>query len=168
MDWIPTLLKHLAVSRSAVGAAFSTACVMYFGPRIAPLYVDPVPKEWAFAVVAVLVFSGFFILAWGAVGAFRIVERRVKLASERINSLNLSKDEIDFISALGRSPSDSLDLDRINYEAISLSRLEVLSLVHGLEKKGLVSRNPYSASELFSLTQSGLQRALEIQRSSIN
>lgn len=166
MDWIPALLKHLAISRSVIGAAFATACVMYFGPRFAPSYVDPVPKEWGFVVVSVLAFSGFLLCTWAISGVFRIAGRKITSASEKISAFKLSQDEVNLIYALGQNPSDSLNLDHVNYEAISLSRLEVLNLVHSLEKKGLVTLNPYSASDLVSLTQSGIQRALEIQRAS--
>lgn len=166
MDWIPSLLKHLAISRSAIGAAFATASVMYFGPRIAPAYVDPVPKEWAFVVIAVLAFSGFLLFTWAISGTFRIVGRKFTSASEKISAQKLSQNEINFLYTLGQNPSDSLNLDHLNFEGIHLSRLEVLNIVHSLEKKGLVSLNPYSASPLVSLTQSGIQRALNIQRAS--
>ncbi|OQS28950.1 hypothetical protein B0T41_05560 [Chromobacterium violaceum] len=166
MDWIPSLLKHLAISRSAIGAAFATACVMYFGPRLAPSYVYPVPKEWAFVVVAVLAFSGFLLFTWAVSGVFHIAGRKLTSTSKKISAKKLSQDEVNILYALGQNPSDSLNLDHINYNAINLSRLEILNIVHNLEKKGLVSLNPYSASDLVSLTQSGMQRALEIQRTS--
>lgn len=166
MDWIPSLLKHLAISRSAIGAAFATACVMYFGPRYAPSYVDPVPKEWAFVIVAVLAFSGFLLFIWAVSGAFCIVGRKFTSASKKIRAQKLSPDEVNLLYALGQNPTDSLNLDHVNYEDINFSRLEVLNMVHSLENKGLVSLNPYSTSGLVSLTESGMQRALEIQRAS--
>lgn len=166
MDWIPSLLKHLAISRSVIGAAFVTACVMYFGPRFAPSYVDPVPKEWGFVVVAVLAFSGFLLITWAVSGMLRAARQKITSASEKISALKLSQEEVDLLYALGQNPSESLNLDRVNYEGIALSRLEVLNLVLGLEKKGLVSLNPYSASDLVSLTKTGMLRALEIQRAS--
>lgn len=166
MDWIPSLLKHLAISRSAIGAVFATACVMYFGPRFAPYYVDSVPKEWAFVIVTVLAFSGFLLFTWAVSGAFRIVGRKFTSASEKISAQKLGQGEVNLLYALGKNPTDSLNLDHVNYEEINLSRLEVLNIVHSLEKKGLVSLNPYSASGLVSLTQSGMKRALEIQRAS--
>lgn len=166
MDWIPALLKHLAISRSVIGATFATSCALYFGPRFAPEYVDPVPKEWAFVVISILIFSGFLLFTWAISGMWGATKRKLATASERISSLKLSQAEVNLLYFLGEHPSEPLNLDRVNYEAISLTRLEVLNLVHELEKKGLVSLNPYSSSELVSLTSSGRQRALEIQRAS--
>ena len=166
MDWITTLLKHLAISRSIIGAAFAVACVMYFGPRFAPTYVEPVPKEWGFVVVAVLAFSGFLLCTWAVSEAVRIAGRKITSASKKISAFKLSQDEVNLLLNLGQNPSKPLNLDRVDYEAISLSRLEVLNLVHSLEKKGLVQRNLYIASNLVLLTQSGIQRALAIQRAS--
>lgn len=165
MDWIPALLKHLPISRSVIGAAFVTSCALYFGPRFAPEYVDPVPKEWAFGVVSILIFSGFLLFSWAISGIWVVIKEKLAAASERISSLKLSQDEVNLLYFLGEHPSEPLNLDRVNYGAISLTRLEVLNLVHHLEKKGLVSLNPYN-SDLVSLTSSGRHRALEIQRAS--
>lgn len=41
MEWIPALLKHLVIARSAIGALFITSVVLYVGPRISPTYIDP-------------------------------------------------------------------------------------------------------------------------------
>jgi len=166
MDWIPALLKHLAISRSLIGAAFVTSCALYFGPKLVPEYVAPVPKEWAFVVISILIFSAFLLFTWAVSGIWGIAKRKFATAYKRISSLKLSQNEVDLLYSLGEHPSEPLDLDRVNYEATSLTRLEILNLVHGLEKKGLVSLNPYTSSELVSLTSSGRQRALEIQRAS--
>ena len=64
---------------------------------------------------------------------------------------------------MGERPSEPINLENINYEAVRMSRLEVLELMHSLKKKGLVLINPY-ADNLVSLTPTGRQRALEIQR----
>lgn len=54
MDWVTNFLKHLGISRSVIGAAFITSAVLYAGPRVAPAYIEPIPKEWAPAVLAVV------------------------------------------------------------------------------------------------------------------
>lgn len=163
MDWIPALLKHLSLSRSVVGAAFVTSLVMYLGPRLAPGFVEPVPKEWSWVVPVVLTFSGFLLLLWAASAIWGFLRRRWAAGSALLASFQLSSIEVEFLGAMGMNPSEALDLDRVNYESLGLTRLEVLSLVKGLSKKGLVRLNPYS-SELVSLTDSGLERALEIHR----
>lgn len=163
MDWIPALLKHLAISRSAIGALFVTSVVLYAGPRIAPAYVDPVPKEWMPVLIAVLVFSACLILFWSCSSVWGLVKRRWIATSAFLASYQLDQLETNALLALGHNPSEPLNLERVDYEQLQLSRLEVVELMHGLKKKGLVSFNPYS-SELVSLTQTGRQRALEIQR----
>ncbi len=45
MDWLPALLKHLAIARSAVLAVFVTSAVMLIGPRIGATVVPPTPSS---------------------------------------------------------------------------------------------------------------------------
>ncbi len=163
MDWIPALLKHLGLSKSVVAAGFVTSVVLYAGPRIAPAYVDPVPREWSPVVVAVLVFSGFLLLLWAAGGVWARLRSNMAAASAAFASHQLNQLEMQFLHALGENPSEPLNLERVDYTVLQLSRLEVLELVDGLRRKGLVSLNPYSL-ELVSLTSNGRQRALDIQR----
>lgn len=166
MDWLPALLKHLGVSRSVVAAAFATSLVLYVGPRIAPNYVDPVPKDWSFALVAALAFSGTLLSLWLVASVWQAAERRWTRTTTLLASFRLNQTELDVLHILGQHPAEPLDLDSINYETSPLSRLELLELMLGLEEKGLVSVNPFSSNRLFTLTQRGRQRALEIQRAS--
>lgn len=163
MDWIPSLLKHLAIARSAIGALFITSVVLYAGPRIAPTYIDPVPKEWGPVLVAALAFSACLLLFWGCSSVWGLAKWRWAATSSYLASCQLDQLEIDALLALGHNPSEPLNLERVDYEKLQLSRLEVVELMHGLKKKGLVSLNPYS-DDLVSLTPTGRQRALEIQR----
>jgi len=165
MDWIPALLKHLGLSRSVVGAIFVTALVLYVGPRVAPAYVDPVPKEWAAVVVGSLVFSGAVLLFWALSSLWGSARRRWRQTSTMVASFQLNQEEVNLLYAMGESPRESLSFDSINYEQVGLTPLEVLELVHGLERKGLVSINQFN-SDLFTLTPTGRQRALDIQRNS--
>lgn len=166
MDWIPALLKHLATSRSTIGAIFVTSCTLYFGPRFAPEYIVPAPKEWAFAVISTLVFSGFLLFTWALSDIWLGTKQKLAATSKTISSLKLSQDEVNFLYALGKRPSEPLNLDSIDCKSMSLTKLEVLNLAYGLAKKGLVSLYPYGSFELVSLTSSGRQRALDIQRAS--
>jgi len=163
MDWIPALLKHLAISRSAIGALFITSMVLYVGPRIAPTYIDPVPREWGAPLVAALVFAACLLLFWGCSSVWALAKRRWDATSVFIASCQLNQIETDALLGLGHNPSEPMNLGRLDYEGLQLSRLEVVELMHGLEKKGLVSLNPY-CNDLVSLTHTGRQRALEIQR----
>jgi hypothetical protein len=163
MDWVTNFLKHLGISRSVIGAAFITSAVLYAGPRVAPVYIEPIPKEWAPAVLAVLVFSASLLFFWACVGTWEIAHRRWRSTSALFASQELNQTEQEILLAMGERPSEPINLENINYETVCLSRLEVLELVHSLKKKGLVSINRYS-DHLVSLTPTGRQRALEIQR----
>lgn len=165
MDWIPALLKHLGLSRSVVGAVFVTALALYAGPRIAPDYVDPVPKEWAAVLVGALVFSSALLSFWALAWFWGYIRRRWRQTSAMLASFELNQEEVNLLYAMGEMPRDSLNFDRINYEQVGLTRLEVLELVHGLQRKGLISINQFN-SDLFTLSATGRQRALEIQRNS--
>ena len=163
MDWIPALLKHLAISRSVVGAVFITSAVLYSGPRLLPAYVDPVPKDWAYALVGALVFSACLLLFWSCSAAWAMARHRWVKTVALLSSHELGQLEVDILHSLGENPSEPLNIQRVDYEGLGLSRLEVLELMHGLSKKGLVSINQFD-SKLVSLTPIGRERALEIQR----
>jgi hypothetical protein len=163
MDWIPALFKQLGLSRSVVGAVFITSVVLFIGPRIAPGMIDSVPKPWGAVVVAAMVFSGSLLLFWGAGSVWIRAVNRWDRTSKMLASIDLSQLEVDLLHVMGDRPSEALNLEAVNYEGLGLSRLEVLELVHGLERKGLLRFNQFS-SELVWLTATGRERALEIQR----
>lgn len=163
MDWIPALLKHLGLSKSVVAAAFVTSLALYVGPRVAPSYVESVPREWAPIVVSVLVFTGFLLLVWAAAATWGRLRRNWRAGSALIASYQLDELEAAFLHVLGENPREALNLEKVDYAAVELSQLEVLEMVHGLSRKGLVAINPYR-SKLVSLTARGRERALEIQR----
>jgi hypothetical protein len=165
MDWIPALLKHLGLSRSVIAAVFITALTLHVGPRVAPAYVDSVPKEWSAVVVGSLVFSAALLLLWALSSLCSVLNRRWKRATAALASFNLSQEEVNLLYAMGELPRESLNFEHINYDQLGMTRLEVLELVHGLQRKGLVSINHFN-SALFALSATGRQRALEIQRNS--
>lgn len=165
MDWLTNFLKHLGISRSVIGAAFITSTVLYVGPRVAPAYVDPVPKEWVPFVFVVLVFSASLLVFWAFAATWEFVRGHWSVVSALIASRALNQTEQQILLAMGQRLSEPLNLAIIDYEAIRKSQLEILELVSSLERKGLASINPY-ADNLVSLTPMGRQRALELQRSS--
>lgn len=165
MEWITTLLKHLAISRLAVVAVFVAASVLYFGPRFAPTYVDSVPKEWAVALMGILIFSGCIVIFWMFAFIWSLAKRGCKLLATAVMRWRLRPLEKNLLTALAENPNDSLDLAQVNYQALALTRLEVLQSAHGLSKKGLANINPYNEN-LVSLTGAGRKRALVLQRRS--
>ena len=165
MDLLPALLKHLALSRSVVGAVFVTSAVLLFAPRIAPQLVEPVPKEWASVVVGALAFSAFLLVFWACSAVWSAARRRMKANSALFASYLLDQTEQEFLLAIAERPTEPLNLDHVDYEGVAMSRLEVMQLVEGLASKGLLSFNRFSP-QLVVLTSLGRERTLEIQRRS--
>jgi hypothetical protein len=168
MDWIPSLLKHLSISRSAVVAVLITAVTLYVGPKVAPTYFDAVPAPWSILVQAALVFSGCLVLFWAWSSTVRSVSKTWRKLMQLYRSKNLDENEAGLLFAMGQYPSDPLNIERINFQSrdFPLSELELLHILNGLTIKGLVSRNPFTYN-LFSLTDRGRQVALDITRSSM-
>lgn len=164
MDWLTNFLKHLGISRSVIGAAFITSVVLYGGSKVAPMYIEPVPKEWAPFVFVALVFSASLLVFWACAATWVFARGHWSAVSAIIASRALNQTEQKLLLAMGLRPSEPLNLAIVDYDAIRKSQLEILELVHSLERKGLVSINPY-ADNLVSLTLMGRQRALELQRS---
>ena len=69
---------------------------------------------------------------------------------------------MDVLYVMGKNPSTHLNFDEFNYDRLPLSRLELEMLLQELKQKGLVSFNEWG-NNLVYLTQSGKERALEIQ-----
>lgn len=164
MDWIPALLKHLAVARSAVVATFVTAAVLLLGPSVAPTFAPHVPSKWEPVLIAVLVFCACLLVIWGIEAVFRLAKKLFAAAKAYSGGkAKLSHMESSVLYAMGCSPTEPLNLDRVDYSGASSTRLEFMEVVRGLSEKGLVETNPFGR-ELVSLTDAGRKRALEIHR----
>ena len=164
MDWIPALLKHLAVARSAVVAAFVTTAVLLIVPRVAPNFLPQTPPSWGPVLATVCLFSACLMAIWIGEAAWSIAKRAVATAkASRGLRADLDQHEASVINFLARNPAEPLDLERIDYASTPTTRLELMEVVKGLSDKGLVETNPF-AQNLVTLTQVGRKRALEIQR----
>lgn len=108
MNWIPELLKHLVITRSAIGALFITSVVLYAGPRISPTYIDPVPKVWEPVLVAALVFSACLLLFWGCSSVWGLAKRMWAATDTLLASYQLNQLEKEALLALGHNPSEPL------------------------------------------------------------
>ena len=162
MDWLTNFLKHLGISRSVIGAAFITSVALYVGQKVAPTYVA-VPKEWVPYVFVALFFSASLLLFWACAATWVFAKGHWSTVSVIVASRALNQIEQEILLAMGLSPREPLNLAIIDYEGIRKSQLEILEHVHALERKGLVSINPFT-DNLVSLTPMGRQRALELQR----
>lgn len=167
MDWIPILLKQLDISRAFIAAIFLTSLVLYLGPRFVPDYVEAVPPGWSLIVIGALVFSGSLLLWWSLVSGSVLSGRICKSIVTFIKAWSLSEEEIDVLLAMSVNPDEPLNLERINYQEINVSKLEIMQMMRTLEGKGLVSLNPYRQT-LISLTPNGQKRALKLYRERTN
>ncbi len=169
MDWIPSLLKHLSISRSAVVAVLITTVALYVGPRVAPTYFDVVPAPWSILVQAALVFSGCLVIFWAWSSTVRSISKNLRKLVQLYKSRTLGENEIGLLFIMGQNPSDPLNIDRVDFQrrGSELSELELLQILKSLTNKGLISRNPFSHN-LFSLTDRGQQMAFEITRSAMD
>lgn len=164
MDWIPALLKHLAIARSGVVAAFVTTAVFLFIPLVAPNFLPKFSANWTAALMGAFLFSGCLLAIWGLEAASSAVKRIMASAkASRGLNANLNHIEASVIYSLGCNPAEPLNLDAIDYASGSTTRLELMEVVSGLTDKGLVDENPF-ARNLVTLTANGRKRALELHR----
>lgn len=163
MEWLTDFIKHLAISRTLVGAVFVTSIVMVVGPKVYPTLVPAVPQPWSSALFGVMVLSSALLILWCIAALWSLLARGVRATSTTISAATLNQGHTDVLHAMGNNPSQPLNLDNINYDQAPFSRLEIEQLMRELKQKGLVSFNEWGEN-LVSLTQSGKERALEIQR----
>lgn len=163
MDWITDLLKHLAVSRSVVGAIFVTAIVMVAGHHLYPSIVPSVPEPWGAGLFAAMILTGTLLLFWGASIISQMVSSFVHSTRTSGALPKLNESHYSFLLVLGQDPLQSLDIDRLNFQEAEVSKLEVLQWADELEKNSLVSINPYHKS-LVTLTNEGRGLALKLQK----
>ena len=164
MEWLTDLLKHLNLSRSVVAAVFVASGAQYFGARYWPMYVEPAPKGWGFAIFMAFILTATLLFFWAATGIWSAVTRAAKNASQSFVARSLSNRESEILVAMAGDPNRPLNVDDIDYQRLPVSKLELLSILRSLGQKGLVSDNPY-ASCLYSITDAGQQRALELLKS---
>jgi hypothetical protein len=164
MEWLSELIKHITISRPFLGAVFITFGALVFGNRWCPDYFDPFPKEWAIPATGALIFSGTLLLFWIIPAAWRTSVNAIFWIAKRIRSRNLSPNEKGFIERLADFTDGSLNLENLYYVSVGFSKLELLELSAGLQRKGFVEINPHSEN-LVTLSAEGRRRALRIKRS---
>lgn len=163
MDWLTALLKHLSIARSAIVALLVASAAMYFGPRIAPNYIDPLPKDWSSLVVGIFVFSACLVALWGSAHAWATTRKAGSTLSTWFAARRLTDLERDLLLGMAEQPTESFNLEGVDYRNVPYSHLELLQVAYQLERKDLVRVNSYNEN-LVSFTESGRNRALELQR----
>jgi hypothetical protein len=163
MDWLPTLLKHLSIARAAVLAFFVTSAVLYAGPKFAPNYVDPLPKEYSAIIVGIFVFSTCILMIW----LFAYIWEKIKAAGstviKKILAIRLTSCEKSLLLMMAERPTELFHLEEVNFQISPYTHLELLQVARNLKRMGLANVNPVH-EDLVSLTEEGQMRALELQR----
>lgn len=165
MDWLPALLKHLSIARSAMVALLVASAAMFFGQRIAPNYIDALPKEWAPVVGGVFVFSACLVTFWGLASAWGATQRAGGALTTKFAAMRLNDLERSLLLGMAEEPTESFNLGGMNYRNSLHTHLELLQVACQLARKGLVHVNPYNEN-LVSLSKCGRKRALELQQQS--
>lgn len=163
MDWLADILKDLAISKALVGAIFVTALVMYFGPIVVPQHVPALPKEYSPYLFAGVVLTSCLLTLWGAVAVWNITQIGLRKTKTALTSSSLSDPESALLFHLAKNPAQPVNLEQIDYTRALGTKLEFHQLAKGLEGKGLLRINDWD-DNLISLTESGRERALELQR----
>lgn len=165
MDWLPALLKHLSIARSAIVALLVASAAVYFGPRIAPNYVDSLPKEWSAVVGGIFVFSACLVTLWGSANAWSAIQRAAGALTTKLSARRLNDLERSLLLGMAEQPTESFNLEGVDYRNSPYTHLELLQVAYQLQRKGLVRVNSYHEN-LVSLSEGGRKRALELQRQS--
>jgi len=162
MDWIPSFLKDLKLSKSLCVAIFLASGFLLFMPSIAPNYsLMPVPKEYLFPLYSLFVTAGFICLLWSFDIAKGVVSTFLEKNKKRLKAIYLSQDEKDWLFYMGENCGDSgFELSRIKTE----NKLKFLEIIESLESKGFLYRGGWRNETL--LTISGRKKALELMRNS--
>jgi len=165
MDWLPALLKHLSIARSAIFALLVASAAMYFGPRIAPNHIDSLPKEWSAVVGGIFVFSACLVTLWGSASAWAAIRSASGALTTKLSARRLSELERSLLLGIAEQPTEAFNLEGVNYRNAPYTHLELLQVAYQLKRKGLVRVNSYNEN-LVSLSEDGRKRALELQRQS--
>lgn len=153
------MLKHLGVSRSAIGAVFVTALTLQFGHSWAPKLIPEIPASWKWVVTGAFVFSGFLLAFWAMAGFWKWSKAVVSSKRDFKRSLVLSPLERSIIVFMGQNPSEWLDLEAIDYNRLGVTKAKVFVCVEELKQKGLIDGNHFVSGNRVFLTKRGVERA---------
>lgn len=165
MDWLPALLKQLSIARSAIIALLVASAAIFFGSILAPDYFDSLPKEWSIVVIGIFVFSACLVILWGLSYAWAAIKKVGGALTKDISARWLNDLERSLLLGMAERPTESFNLEGVNYRDVSFTHLELLQVAYQLKRKGLARVNSYNEN-LVTLSESGRKRALELQRQS--
>jgi hypothetical protein len=126
MDGIVNFFKLLG-SKLAIAGVCVTAAVFHFNPRV--LEIPPLPSDWKWVPVAMMILTGFFCAWWIAVAIYTVSKRAWRLfhrivTAPRPSKLNdYEKKLLVYIahdSILGASADRAIFPDRVALEVAAL------------------------------------------------
>ncbi len=161
MNWIPSLLELLAKSKLLVVAVFVSTLSLYFGPKVAPVYFQTVPREWSIFILGSILFSGTLLLGWFISSFMYSVNRLSKKMLAIWSWHNLDSMESWLLFCMADYPFEPFDLKNPDYRIESPidTVIQALETSHKLCRKGFIMFHP-SCPELVYLTALGRKKSL--------
>ncbi|HGZ6434060.1 TPA: hypothetical protein ACOLXW_004372 [Vibrio parahaemolyticus] len=163
MNWVSEIFKDITVSKTLTGACFITGISLLFIPTFFPDTLEALPKSWATGTLGVVVFSGCLLLFWGLRAIRERIVRFITTKTQNSRSQSLTDFELSFVFELGKLADKTMNLDNINYNAATFSKLELLDVCRTLKEKGLLDVN-CNDENLVSLSENGRKKALELHK----
>lgn len=162
MNWVADILKNLTISKALVASVFITSVIMYFGPMLAPSNVPKFQTELVPYLFAVMVLTACLLFFWGLTALWNLTKTSMRSAARALDS-SLSEAEEALLFVMAKDPTQPFNLDNIDYSQAPGTKLEFHHWTKKLEAKGFAQINEWD-DNLISLTHSGRNKALEIQR----
>jgi len=164
MNWLADILKNLTISKTLVAAVFVTSAVMYIGPVLGFDRIPRLQPEFVPYLFAVMLFTGCLLLFWGMAVLWNLTRIGMRNATQFFaNSSTLYCPEAALLFLMSQDPTQSIDLDKIDYSHAPGTKLEFHHWTKKLEIRGLARINEYN-DNLVSLTDLGRKRALKVQK----
>ncbi|WP_111657926.1 hypothetical protein [Isoalcanivorax indicus] len=154
MQWIPDLLKHLAISKLFATAVFLSAAALLFGGYIIPEHIPRLDGNIRVWAIGALVFSATYLIAWFLSTMWRVVTRATVEFGYRGRDRDLCAFDKVFIELAARQPGQTLNLNVLKYEHGQMTQLEMIQHGKTLVSRGLLIVGEYDDS-IFSLTERG-------------
>jgi len=163
MGWLLDIIKHLTISRSVTAAAFITSATLLFGHRQYPTEIETVPAGWAWAVIAIFVFTACLLTFWSLRAIGRGILASVRSVKGALPLPPPEGYEIDILYVLAKQADQPLNLDVLyRRPQVELSKLALLETTRRLCEKGYAFQNPYEENLVF-LTMKGRKCALDLE-----
>jgi len=136
MDWLNDLIKQINLSKPIAIAMFISTLILWnmkvwFG-------VDAFETIPLSIVIWVCLFSGSLIVIWVLIAFYKLVKNLFITVLRKYQLRGLTELQKDFLVTLGSSEIEHLNISRLDFKKIGVTKLEIDSLFNDLNKKGLV------------------------------